>query len=73
MTLNHDRPLFNLSVAACRRVGSVGGRRSAQNRKLRQTSPVEEIHVLLETAAEAIAILDALFPWLRGAERRVSR
>jgi hypothetical protein len=77
MTLDHDRPYFNQSIAACRRAGGIGGRRSARNRRLRRadwapaTKPTVE--ALLETAAEAIALLDAQFPWLRGAERRTSR
>jgi hypothetical protein len=74
MTLDHERPYFHLTIAGCRRVGALGGRRSAQNRKLRQASQVhasqENAEVPLETAAEAIAALDRQFPWLRGAERR---
>jgi hypothetical protein len=31
---------------------------------------VKEIDLHVETAAEAIALLDRQFPWLRGAERR---
>jgi len=77
MTLDHDRPYFNMSIAACRRAGAIGGRRSARNRRLRQTSQVhgtqEDAHVHLETVSEAVALLDAQFPWLRGAERRGSR
>ena len=77
MTLDHDRPYFNLSIDACRRAGAVGGRRSARNRKLRQTGQLhvarENVEAHLETAAEAIALLDRQFPWLRGAEYRTSR
>ncbi len=73
MNLDHDRPYFNMSVAACRRAGAMGGRRSARNRKHRKTIRTEEIAVHLETAAVAIAVLDAQFPWLRGAERRDGR
>ena len=77
MILDHDRPYFNLSIDACRRAGAVGGRRSARNRKLRQADQAhangEIVEVYLETAAEAIALLDRQFPWLRGAEYRTSR
>ena len=70
MNLDHDRPYFNMSIAACRRAGAMGGRRAARNRRLRKSVQTERIEVHLETAAEAIAALDAQFPWLRGAERR---
>jgi len=77
MTPDHDRPYFNQSIAACRRAGGIGGRRCARNRRLRQASQPhatrENVEVRLETAAQAIALLDAQFPWLRGAERRTSR
>jgi len=77
MTLDHDRAYFNMTIAACRRAGGIGGRRSARNRRLRQTNQPhaiqENVEARLETAAEAIALLDAQFPWLRGAERRTSR
>jgi hypothetical protein len=76
MNLDHSRPYFNMSIAACRRAGGRGGRRSAISRRLRQNSqapvlPETELHV--ETAAEAIARIDALCPWLRGAEGRPTR
>jgi hypothetical protein len=62
-----------MTIAACRRAGTIGGRHSARNRKLRQVGPETEIQVHLETAVEAIALLDGQFPWLRGAERRAAR
>lgn len=76
MNLDHNGPYFNMSIAACRRAGGRGGRRSAMSRRLRVTSlapvPLEpEAHI--ETAAEAIARIDALCPWLRGVESRVTR
>lgn len=75
MNLSYDRPYFNLSVAACRRAGASGGRRSTQNRRLCQKSQARPAisEIPMETAAEAIARLDAQFPWLRGAERRRAR
>jgi len=33
---------------------------------------LRRLGALRENAAEAIAVLDAQFPWLRGAEKRVS-
>ena len=75
MNLDHSRPYFNMSIAACRRAGGRGGRRSAMSRRLRLDQapvPLEtEFHV--ETAAEAIARIDALCPWLRGAEDHPTR
>ena len=75
MTFDHDRPYFNMTIAACRRAGAKGGHRSAMSRKLRQMNQVRvanvEVHV--ETAAEAMALLDQQFPWLRGAERGEAR
>jgi hypothetical protein len=62
-----------MAIAACRRAGAIGGRRTARSRKTRQANASEEIHMRVETAAEAIALLDRQFPWLRGAERREAR
>ncbi len=76
MNLDHSRPYFNMSVAACRKAGGRGGRRSAMSRRARlaiqaPVLPENEPHV--ETAAEAIARIDALCPWLRGVESRATR
>ena len=77
MNIDHDRPYFNMSIADCRRAGTIGGRRSARNRKVRQmvqlhtTQESPEVHV--ETAREAIELLDRQFPWQRDAERRGAR
>lgn len=75
MNLDHSRPYFNMSIAACRRAGGRGGRHSAMSRRLRldraPVPPETEPHV--ETAAEAIARIDALCPWLRGVEGRATR
>ena len=76
MNLDHSRPYFNMSIAAGRRAGGRGGRRGAMSRRLRLTSqtpvlPETEPHV--ETAAEAIARIDALCPWLRGVESSATR
>ena len=75
MTFDHDRPYFNMTIAACRRAGSIGGGRSGWSRK--RCQPTQESHenieVHRETARQAIARLDARFPWLCGAERRCAR
>jgi hypothetical protein len=67
--------LFNQTPESLRRIG---GRAYARNWRLRQrTTPgrlaLTSAELALETAAEAIARLDAQFPWLRNAERRRSR
>ena len=68
--------LFNQTPQQLRRVGARGGRASARNRRERLAKAdgssrenVETAPVHLETAAEAIATLDAQFPSLRGAEK----
>ena len=70
--------LFNKSPAQLRRLGARGGRAHARNRQARRarmpTSP-EAVSLRAtprETTAEAIALLDAQFPWLRSAVRCVA-
>lgn len=72
MNLDHSRPYFNMTVDRCRTAGGRGGRRSAiaRRRLARQAPVLPETEPHVETAAEAIARLDALCPWLRGAEMR---
>ena len=69
--------LFNKTPEGLRRVGALGGRARARNlrlRKARQASvPAELSRPHEETAAEAIRRIDALCPWLVGAERCVPR
>jgi hypothetical protein len=74
--VNFDRskPLFNLDVAGCRRAGRRGGLAHARNLRARKSaqaqSPVQPVVLPHEeTAAEAIARIDALCPWLIGCER----
>ena len=67
--------LFNKTLDECRRLGARGGRAQARNRRLRQLDQPPEEQMAdesapQETTAEAIALLDAQFPWLRGAEKR---
>jgi len=63
--------LFNKTATQLRSVGARGGRASARVRRQRMAAmPVrtDAPAPAEETAAEAIALLDAQFPWLRGAE-----
>jgi len=69
--------LFNQSPEQLRRSGARGGKAQARNRRARQQAqaqlPPQTIAViapLAQTAAQASRVLDAQFPWLRGAEKR---
>lgn len=76
MTFDPVAPYFNMTIAACRAAGSRGGRISGMNRALRKlaASPAApDTEVQIETAHEANMLLDAQFPWLRGAELRNAR
>jgi hypothetical protein len=66
--------LFNKTPEQLRRLGARGGRAYARNQRARRLlaelpQPVPAPAVPAETAAEAIAVLDAQFPWLRGTEK----
>jgi hypothetical protein len=68
--------LFNQTPESLRR----GGRACARNRRLRQRCHVaggpwlgDAVRAAEETTAQAVAALDAQFPWLRQAERRHQR
>ena len=73
--------LFNKKREDMRGIGALGGRARARNLRLRKDCPVRIARELgrphKETAAEAIRRIDALCPWLVGAEhceaRRPSR
>jgi|HubBroStandDraft_5_1064220.scaffolds.fasta_scaffold1272442_1 hypothetical protein len=60
-----------------RRVGDLGGRARARNLRLRKAREVPVIHDVSrpreETAGEASRRIDALCPWLVGAERGDAR
>ena len=66
-----------------RRVSARGGKATARHRRERQDGAVDatsepqsseaEPQPDLETTAAAIALLDAQYPWLRGAEKRLNR
>jgi hypothetical protein len=77
---HHPYILFNQSPEELRRIGARGGRAYGRNERARRRAqlhrPLEAIqcpapHV--ETAAEAIAALDAQFAWLRGADKPISK
>jgi hypothetical protein len=75
---NYPYVLFNKSPLQLRLIGARGGRAFGRNQRLRRallpTTPPDAVPrraPLLPTTAEAIALLDAQFPWLRAAERRV--
>jgi len=77
MTRNPDFR-FRQTAAQLRRVAARGGRSSARNRRARlRTASIPARRTvpppppLAETTAAAIAALDAQFPWLRGAGRRL--
>jgi hypothetical protein len=71
--------LFNKSPEQLRRLGACGGKANARNQRARRAlvptppQPNTPRPVPGETATQAITLLDAQFPWLRGAEKRVSR
>jgi len=71
--------LFNKSPEQLRRLGACGGKANARNQRARRAlvltplPPATPRPVPGETATQAITVLDAQFPWLRGAEKRVSR
>ena len=75
---NHSHILFNQTPESLRRIGARGGRAQARNRRARLGAaagkpqpPSAPIPADAETTTEAIAALDAQFPWLRGVEKRI--
>ena len=76
---NYPYILFNKSPEQLRRLGASGGKANARNQRARRAlvptrlQPVPPRLAPWETATEAINVLDAQFPWLRGAEKRVSQ
>jgi hypothetical protein len=71
--------LFNKSPMQLRRIGALGGKTYGRNQRTRRAlMPTPPPAIPLGSAprqstAEAVAALDAQFPWLRGAEKRRSR
>ena len=69
--------LFNKTPEELRRLGARGGKAFGHNQRARralllasQASAAPDPLRPGESAAEAIAVLDAQFPWLRGVEQR---
>jgi hypothetical protein len=78
---NYPWILFNKSPLQLRLIGARGGRTFGRNQRARRARialmPTPPPAVALsaasgQTIAEAIALLDAQFPWLRCAEKRLS-
>jgi hypothetical protein len=78
---NYPYILFNKAPLQLRLIGARGGRAFGRNQRIRRArlalmpTPPQTVPVSAapgQTAAEAIALLDAQFPWLRCAERRLS-
>jgi hypothetical protein len=71
--------LFHKSLLQCRSLGARGGRAFGRNQLARRAlvpTPPQAVPLRAppaETTATAIALLDARFPWLRCAERRLNR
>ena len=72
---DYSHILFNKSPLQLRLLGARGGRAYGRNRRARRAllpTPPAAIPwraAPQETTAKAIAVLDAQFPWLRGAAR----
>jgi hypothetical protein len=71
--------LFNKSREQVRLLGARGGRTFARNQRVRRRAlialpqpPIPSLPAIGIPMAESIAMLDARFPWLRGAEKRGS-
>jgi hypothetical protein len=71
--------LFNRSPEQLRLLGARGGRAYGRNQRVRRallaaspkaTPPATPVP--RQNTADSIALLDARFPWLRGAEKRIS-
>jgi hypothetical protein len=77
-TMNDHFYTFDASPERRRLLGARGGRAFGRNQRARRTLLATQREVvplravLQPTVAENIAILDARFPWLRGAEKRLS-
>jgi hypothetical protein len=78
---NYPWILFNQSPRQLRIIGARGGRAFGRNQRARRAllarmpAPPATAPVCITpgtTATEAVAMLDAQFPWLRAAEKRSS-
>jgi hypothetical protein len=74
---DYSHILFNKSPAQLRLLGARGGKAYGRNQRARRAllppSQAVPLPVLPgESTAQAVAVLDARFPWLRCAEKRHS-
>ena len=75
---NYPYILFNKSPEQLRLLGARGGRAYGRNQRVRRAllaTPPEAVPPLAAapaSTAESIAVLNARFPWLRDAEKRLS-
>ena len=74
--MTHIPYLFNQTIEQMRRIGARGGKTHARNWRARQRAPIAEQPKIRmpaapprETTTQAMAVLDAQFAWLRGAEK----
>ena len=74
--MTHIPFLFNQSIEQMRRIGARGGKAHARNWQTRQRAagagpqePPRPAAPPRETTTQAVAVLDAQFAWLRGAEK----
>jgi hypothetical protein len=72
---DYSHILFNKSPMQLRLLGARGGKAYGRNQRLRRAllpTPPQAVPpraVTRQTTAEAVAVLDAQFPWLRGAAK----
>jgi hypothetical protein len=74
---DYSHILFNKTPLQLRLIGARGGRTYGRNQRARRAllppSPAVPLPVWPgESTAQAVAVLDARFPWLRCAEKRHS-
>jgi hypothetical protein len=75
---DYSHILFHKTPLQLRLLGARGGKAFGRNERLRRALLPPPASASLpavprHTTAEAVAELDARFPWLRGAERRPTR
>ena len=76
---SHPYTLFNKSLEQVRLLGARGGRTFSRNQRVRRRAlaampqpPRRSLPAIRIPVTESVAMLDARFPWLRGAEKRGS-
>ena len=76
--MTHIPYLFNQTIEQMRRIGARGGKTHARNWRARQRAAGAGARETIipdtppqETTTQAMAVLDAQFAWLRGAENPV--